>query len=112
MVEPAATIYEGLDAGLSQDEVLSQEILRAQELVAGDRKLIEIVINFMMYRRAVIVACVFLVLRFFRLLQFHKRTALVGELLSIASSELLHFCAVYLPVHFSLVWTAVLLYGR
>ena len=83
----------------------------SKELVAGDRKLIEIVINFMMYRRAVIVACVFLVLRFFRLLQFHKRTALVGELLSIASSELLHFCAVYLPVHFALVWTAVLLYG-
>ena len=111
MVEPAASVYAALDRGASQDEVLAVDEEQARKLVVGDMSLIDILLNFMMYKRAIIVASVLLVLRFFRLLQFHKRTALIGELLSIASSELLHFIAVYLPVHFSLVWTAVLLYG-
>jgi hypothetical protein len=112
MVEPAASVYSALESGAAQDAVLLVDANAASAIIAADRTLIDVLINVILYKRVVIVLSMLMVFRFFRLLQFHKRTALIGELISIAASELAHYLVVYIPVHVALVWTAVLLYGN
>ena len=112
MVEPAASVYSALESGAAQDAVLVIDADAASAILAADRTLIDVLLNMILYKRVVIVLSMLMVFRFFHLLQFHKRTALIGELISIAASELAHYLVVYIPVHIAIVWTAVLLYGN
>ena len=111
MVEPAASVFGVLERGGTQDEALAADVQGAAALVKADQGLIIIMINDMLYMRMCVLCSFFLVLRFFRLLQFHKRTALIGSLIALAGSELMHYAFVYIPVHFAMVWIATLLYG-
>jgi hypothetical protein len=111
MVEPTASVLDVLDGGGTQDEALAADVAGAAKLIDADQGLIVIAVNVLLYLRMVAICSFFIVLRFFRLLQFHRRLALIGALVTAAGSELMHYAFVYIPVHLAMVCIAQLLYG-
>ena len=111
MVEPTASVFDVLDGGATQDEALAADVAGAAKLIDADQGLIVIALNVLLYLRMVALCSIFIVLRFFRLLQFHRRLALIGALVTAAGSELMHYAFVYIPVHLAMVCIAQLLYG-